>query len=611
VAAGAGLLAMALGGARASSAEMQTTTTTYQRNADGALTAVTTQVGAQTPTTVYLTWDNFVPSTADPTDGTVASGNGNLLGFGPTPGDAYVTQFSFDQRDRLLTAAAAGAQSVSYTYYPASLMATSTLASNDALDFYYNAGELPRVANIMQGSTQTWSSYLGNATYLSDGSEQVRSQPRKDVAGIYDPAQQTFTPQRYEPYGASPAGVATGPAAGEPAYDMNQNPFLYAGEYADPAWGGYYLRSRWYLAAYETFLGRDPGNAVQRYGYSQGNPVTHTDPSGLRSGYGAFSRKVNRFLRPFDTGLKGELLPLVPVWGQLVGGVQLIGNLPEVWHHPNARTWASFFFLVASVAVEAGDSTTAIDRAYGPLKAFGGRIAADLGIGVGQTILVGYRGHDKWDVPAMIQSISYNASGILWGRLGAGFGYRSHPLAADDVETMFADHLQNGQDGEALVFKVRQATGGSSFLSRSAGDESMNSTLPALDAKRIGMFHEGLLAVSRRNVWFTEVGAPPNEDWLYLMTYWDKFRNAPGSEVDPTEFLSAAQGGDIESRFQYAGKYRVRDVERGMTSTFGAAERRRYNADVSGGVGTDLRYSLFHNNCQDHVARILGVIRNP
>jgi len=40
----------------------QVTTTTFQYTADGAPTAVATQVEGQPATTVYLTWDNFVGS---------------------------------------------------------------------------------------------------------------------------------------------------------------------------------------------------------------------------------------------------------------------------------------------------------------------------------------------------------------------------------------------------------------------------------------------------------------------------------------------------------------------------------------------------------------------
>jgi YD repeat-containing protein len=92
--------------------------TTYQYNADGAATAVTTEVEGQTPSTVYLTWGNFVPSSSDPSTGTVLAANGNLRGYGPTPGSAFTTQFEYDQLDRLTGAAAAGAQSTAYTYYP-------------------------------------------------------------------------------------------------------------------------------------------------------------------------------------------------------------------------------------------------------------------------------------------------------------------------------------------------------------------------------------------------------------------------------------------------------------------------------------------------------------
>ena len=46
---------------------VRVTTTTYARDADGALTAVTTKVDDAPATTIYLTWDDFVPDASNPT----------------------------------------------------------------------------------------------------------------------------------------------------------------------------------------------------------------------------------------------------------------------------------------------------------------------------------------------------------------------------------------------------------------------------------------------------------------------------------------------------------------------------------------------------------------
>ena len=580
----------------------QTTTTTYQYNADGALTAVTTQVDSQTPSTAYFTWDDFVPSTADPSTGDVLAGNGNLIGFGPTPGSAFTTQFTYDPRNRL-TSEGGGTQSVAYTYYPASLMASSTLSGGDALQFYYDVRSTPQVANISQASTTTWSAYLGSMTYLSDGTEQMRCQPRKDVAGIYTPAQQSFVAQDYDPYGASASGETN--AAAESAYDMQQDPFQYAGEYQDPTWGGYYLRARWYLPPYQTFLTRDPGDALHRFSYGGGNPVGHVDPTGLHDTYGDFSRSVNRFLRPVNRGLRGELLPLLPVYGQVVGGIQLLGNLPEVWHHPNFRTWASFSFLVASVATEAGDSLPVFDRASGPIKAFGGRIAADVLIGVGQTALVADRGHGKLDVPALVQSISYNASGVLWGRLAAGFGYRSHPLSADDVNDIVTRGLSNGVSNDTLVFKIRTPVPSSG--SASIGISEWNATLPALDLKRVGLFHESLFAVSQTSFLFTEIGN--DGDGIGVTAQWDRLRRVAVQRYPTaTSFL----GNVDDARFEYVGRFPQRDVESAIANELLPAQRSTYTRQYSGRLRVLIDdYDIRSNNCQDHVADVLDNIRNP
>jgi len=84
-------------------AQLRTTVTKYQYNADGALTAITKDVGGSSETTTYLTWDDFVPNANDPTTGAVQLGNGTLDYYGPNPGSANAkASFTFDARDRLV-----------------------------------------------------------------------------------------------------------------------------------------------------------------------------------------------------------------------------------------------------------------------------------------------------------------------------------------------------------------------------------------------------------------------------------------------------------------------------------------------------------------------------
>ncbi len=440
---------------------MQTTTTIYLYNADHALTAATTTVDGQS-STVYFTWDDCLPSTGNPASCTVSAGNGNLLGFGSAPGSGYTTQFAFDQRNRLTSAAASGAQSVAYTYHPASLMATATLGSGDALAFTYDVSPLPQVTNLRQASTGTWASYLGDTTYLSNGTEQALCQPRKDVAGVYSAAAETFTPLRYDPYGAieSASTVTSSPATGATSYDLTQNPFRYAGEYTDPAWGGSYLRARWYLAKYQTLLSRDPNDPVHRYGYAGGNAIGNIDPSGLN--YGSFSRATEKaFSALTDTGRGpwwhriGFVVPLVPVLGQVVGGATLLATLPQLWHHGTEATWLNFGILAASAALEGTGAFRSFDAELGTRGAFALRHGIDAAVGAGQTAIVqAVTNRGKVDTAAVIQSAEYSVGAIVSAREGAGIGYRPHYLSAENVDALIAEHFESGQT-RPLVFEVR------------------------------------------------------------------------------------------------------------------------------------------------------------
>jgi RHS repeat-associated protein len=567
-------------------AATQTTTTTYQYNADGALTAVTTQIDAQTASTVYLTWDNFVPALAGST-GTVQAGDGNLLGYGPTPGSGFTTQFEYDSRDRLTSAATTGAQSTSYTYHPAGLMASSTLATGDALQFYYNAASLPDVTNIVQASTGTSSSYLPGVSYLSDGTEQMRCQPRKDTAGVYEATQQSFTPNLYDPYGVPESGTAVNLSADQ-SYDLHQNPFLYAGEYRDPAWGGYYLRERWYLSELQTFLSRDPFDELHRYSYTGGNPIGRVDPSG-RS-YHSFSRSVDSFLKPVNTGILGDTLPIIPIYGQVVGGVTLLANLPRFWHSIGTRSLINFAFLGASVDLEGLGELPVFDRWLGASTAFRGRIGLDVGVGVGQTVLAGDKGHGKWGPWAMVQSAEFSFSNIVTARSIDGFGYRPHSLSAPDVAAMAAKHFAGGAPDDMLVFRVRN----------SDGPLPLRGTSPYREWRTIGGYHESVVAVAKDWSLSTEVTAEDAGTFVRanVETRWNT------RTAGKTPYMR-------DKQMMFVGTFRRADVEQ----AFGLQQEvndpaSNYNLN---NMDTHVRgypqYRQYKNNCHDYVMATIGSLQ--
>ncbi len=251
-------------------AHAATTVTTYQYNADGALTAVTTQVDGGAATTAYLTWDDFVPNEDDATTGTVYAGDGNLLAIGPKPGTGS-SLFAFDSRDRL-TGFSGADKLAAYGYHADGLMASSTAADKSGFGFYYAGSSM---SNLHRTDTDQWSARLGPVRYLDDGSQEVLLTPRKDVAATYDPSSNTVSSYDYDAFGAeSDAPLSS-------SYDLKDNPHRYAGAYRDPLWGGYYLKARWYDPDLGTFLSRDPAAGFHPYSYGDGSPVMNVDPTGM------------------------------------------------------------------------------------------------------------------------------------------------------------------------------------------------------------------------------------------------------------------------------------------------------------------------------------------
>lgn len=578
-------LGFVLGGLTRCGAATQTTTTTFQYNADGAPTAITTQVDSQPAATTFLTWDNFTPNATTPSTGTVSVADGNLLGVGTSPGaTGQTTQFMFDARDRLTACSTAGQSSVSYAYYPTSQMASSTLASGDALQFYYNTGAMPLMINTRQPSTGLTASFLGPVRYLSDGTEQALLQPRKDVAGVYTAAAQTLSPYSYAPYGTPLSASASAGLSGDgSSYDLSQNPFQYAGEYQDPTCSTYYLRARWYLPAQQTFLSRDPADPLHRYSYGGGNPIGRTDPSGLKFTGADFSRDVDKAVHKLTPGILGYIEPLLPVWGQALGGVELLGLLPSFWHHPTAAGWVDFSFLSASILAEVGGETPAFDELFAtPQRAFGTRIGIDLALGASQTAAQSVH-HGRVDVPPLIEGIDTTLFGIFWSRIGAGIGYRPFGLSVDDLDAISETHFRNPDNiNKALVFRVR--FGGS--------------TTPWMEDLHLGNYHEAVLALTQDSVWRAEVGLG---DVGGTYTWQTKWSREAADLNEPSRLLA----GRSEKQLIFAGTFSGDAVETAFRTELSQEQQGALATTLRGMVRSDMpEYTKYYNNCQRNAARI-------
>ena len=564
-------------------AATRTTTTTYQYNADGAPTAVTTQVDAQPATTTYLTWDNFTPDSAAPTTGTVSAADGNLVGVGPRPGSAYRTQFAYDVRDRLTNCDPLDRQAASYAYDPTSLMTSSTLASGDALQFYYDRGPTPKMINTAQASTGSMASFLGPVRYLSDGGEQALLNPRKDVAGLYDASAQTLTPYAYDPYGA-PNATARQPVGTSATYDLTENPFRYAGEYQDPTCNTYYLRARWYLPEHQTFLSRDVGDPLHRYSYTAGNPIGRTDPSGLKFTAGGFSHDVDRAIGKLAPGIWAYIEPVLPVWGQVMGGIEMVGLASSFWHRPTIEKASEFGFLYASVAAEALAETRTFDSFFAtPRRAFGARLVNDVALGAGQTAEQSVR-HGRIDVPALIQGIDTTAFGMFYGRAVAGIGYRPFNLTAGDAETHSLSQLQTSND--LLVFRARSTI--FSWTDRTVGS-------PLLEDMRLGVYHEALIAYGRDSIIRTELTV--DEDG-YARIWSREVAQLPDDE-------QYAYVGRVANTPQNQQALRESPLGIPLQARRGSA----VSIDSQGNELNRQEYTMFGRNCQMHAAgvrRLLG-----
>jgi RHS repeat-associated protein len=464
----------------------KTIDTDYTYNTDGALTAIATSVDGGDSTTEYLTWDDFVPDESDPSTGTVGIGNGRLVGRGPKPGVANATErFEFDPRDRLLTYSSDSSEET-YDYHAGGMMASSS-AEGDSLRFYYDTSPNPQATNLHQEQTDLWSGYLGGVRYLSDGTEQTLLRPRKDTTATYDAATGTVQSYAYDAYGAQPSNPPSG------TYDLQANPFQYAGEYRSPMWGGTYLRARWYDPDLPGFISRDPVANLNRYAYAGANPVMNVDPSG-ESYKSAVGNPLGHFLQKLNSGVGGHFARIF--LAPLIGPLQILADPGSFWGAVKHNRDGIDIFLAAGIASEVGGGV--VDFALAGVVRLGTRFAArtasDLTIGVSSSIGAGAsRGFRHFDWNAFGQGLELSLNPLLT-RGATGLNVRSgFQLSTEDLAA-FADKLDKMPEATALVFRQKTDI----EISVVSGAELKASLEPPLlQALHVGNYHERLIAFTK------------------------------------------------------------------------------------------------------------------
>ncbi len=591
------LLALLATAAMAPPAWSGTTTTEYTYNGDGALTSMTVTQEGGTPETTYLTWDNFTPDASNPSTGTLKQGNGRLVGMGPQPGAA--STFEFDVRDRL-TSQGAGATAQSYGYHANSLLATSELG-DQSRTFYQGSGQHPVMLNVVEsgdGETRR-SARLGAGRYLSDGTEQVLIDPRKDTEGVYSPADGTLSSRTYDPFGAQ--------AEETPAteYDLADNPFQYAGEYRDPVWGGVYLRARWYDPNLAQFISRDPMPHLNPYAYGGGNPVMRVDPGGMNF--------IHSLYNDLDKGVQGHLdrLFLAPLMGPLA----IAANPEGFWNQVKHDKGGFDVFLAAGVAVEIasvgaeGFGLSATWRNLGVGTRFGARVGIDSGLAIGQAVAAGAergKGHFDWTSFGSTLELSAGMLGLSHGVLGVG--YHPFALTGDDVVARVEEMTDSSK---MLVFRER--------TQGYAPWRGIN-TSPLAEWMNLGNYHERLIAVSseefRSNEIVTDQGSTGSSGTGTGSSRGDALGGIKRRYVDYATGDGASDLDTIQEAFAgRRGRYQfVGEIDRSQLNRFASnpmsypnealldiPEARELNPRAA-------QYSMLRNNCHHHAAAVLRLL---
>ncbi len=210
------------------------------------------------------------------------------------------------------------------------------------------AGGMERILCDMNaaGAIDAWYVHGPDLAYKVDAANNVtcyHADAQANIIALTDGTTNTLAQYAYTPYGRVLGSTNLQPSAFSP------QPFLFVGSQGvmEELPGLYFMRARYYSADAAVFLSTEPikkigpGWKPAAYAYTEGNPLTYTDPSGLfpeglgvMKPFGSPALHVNSGLSPEDLGtLKAEssetpLDPIAEAFGEQIGK-WLAGGGPE------------------------------------------------------------------------------------------------------------------------------------------------------------------------------------------------------------------------------------------------------------------------------------------
>ncbi len=231
-----------------------------------------------------------------------------------------------------------------------------------------------------------------------------------------------------------------------------------------------------------------------------------------------------------------------------------------------------------------------------------GQTAADIGLNVGQAAVSATHG-GQFSANEFGQNLEGLPAGLFYARGVAGFGRRTHTLRGMDV----ARRALSGDAHDVLIFRARVP------LSQKYG---VAWSSPVLESRRLGLYHEKLVAVSKQHWASRELAQLENSKGNYNGHFFSEYSTV--QEMARTTALEAegrffsAAG---ETKYEYVGRIKTLFVESQEGFFHGFLDRdlkirtRATAAPLVRQSQSFPSYRLLTNNCHHHAYYAIGNLR--